>query len=337
MVILLFSISSKLSKTVNQRKGNLMKNKHNHNTLVEMAILHKEGLSSRQIANHLGISKSSVNDNLKKILKGQKIEYIGDAREGTSKYLFIDIETSPDIAVTFKRFKANLNQDNILQEGGVILSISWRWMNENVSHGLALTPAEAILGNDKRICAVLYALIETANVIIGHNIDRFDLPVIKSRTIINKMEPLKKVKTIDTLKLAKQMRFQSNRLGSLGVALGEGDKASHSGISTWIGCLAGNKESLNEMLQYNIQDVDLLYAVYHRLAPHSNLPVNSAIFTKSTVVTCPVCSSTDIHKTENSVYTKACEYEEYECGNCGSRSRSRKSMTTKDKRLALLT
>lgn len=302
-----------------------------HSTKIQSKIveLKNKGYSSRYIAEILGVSKSSVNDTYNKTV----VEY---SKKPNAKYCFIDIETSPDVAVTFKRFKANLSQDNILREGGVILSISWRWMHSATTHGLALTPEEAKEGADSRLCAVLYALAETADVMIGHNIDRFDLPCIKSRMVINRMLPMKKVKTIDTLKLAKQMRFQSNRLGSLGVALGEGDKAEHSGINTWIGCLAGNEDSLKEMLEYNIQDVDLLYAVYHRLAPHSNLPVNAAIFTKDTTVICPVCSSNDIVSTGNSVYTPACEYEEYECNDCGSRHRSKTVINTKEKRKSLL-
>lgn len=303
--------------------------KHSNEIQSQIITYKNKGKSSRWIAKALGISKTSVNNTYNKsIVLLNKLP--------NAKYCFIDIETSPDVAVTFKRFKANLSQDNILQEGGVILSIAWKWMHSDTTHGLALTPEEAVTGNDKRLCAVLYALIEVADVVIGHNLDRFDLPVIKSRMVINNMQPLKKVKTIDTLKLARQMRFQSNRLGSLGVALGEGDKASHSGISTWIGCLAGSQASLDEMLQYNIQDVDLLYAVYNRLAPHTNLPINSAIFTSNTEVICPVCNSKDIHLTGNSVYTSACEYEEYECSNCGSRHRSRTAVNTKEKRKSLL-
>lgn len=309
-----------------------MQKPHPELTIQHIIDLHNEGYSSRSIASQLGISKSSVNENLKKKLQSTKRK-----NKGTSKYLFLDIETSPDVAVTFKRFNANFSQDNIIQEGGVILSISWRWLNEKNARGLALTPNEALMCNDKRLCAVLYALIENADVVIGHNIDKFDLAVIKSRVVINKMLPLKKVRTIDTLKLAKQMKFQSNRLGSLGVALGEGDKLGHSGISTWVGCMNGDQKSLDEMLAYNIVDVDLLYNVYHRLVPHSNLPVNSAIFTDSTYIECPVCNSSNVQLTGNSVYTKACEYEEYECMDCGSRHRSRTTINTKEKRKVLLT
>jgi transposase-like protein len=303
-----------------------MQNPHNQKILKQMLKLNHQGLSSRKIAEKLGVSKSSVNTNLKRLSN----------QSPTAKYLFLDIETAPDIAVTFKRFKANLNQDNILQDGGTILSISWRWLGEDKAQGVALTPQEALDVNDKRLCAILYGLIEQADVVIGHNIDNFDLPCIKARLVINRFAAPKKVKTIDTLKIARQMRFPSNRLGSLGVILGEGDKASHSGISTWIGCLAGNQSSLDEMLVYNIEDVDLLYRVYMRLRNHDSRPLNAGLFTLDEKVMCPVCGSHEVEETGNTVYTTVNEFKEYECNDCGSRSRSRTAVSTKQKRKTLL-
>ena len=305
--------------------------KHSQQITNSIIELKKQGCKSRYIAKMLDVSKSSVNYVFNRHMKTQL-----PVENSTRKYLFIDLETSPDIAVTFKRFKANLSQDNILQDGGVLLSISWRWMSDTQAQGLALTPQEAIDGNDARLCAVLYALIEKADVLIGHNIDNFDLPMIKIRLLINKFQPPKKIKTIDTLKIARQMRFPSNRLGSLGVILGEGDKAGHSGIKTWIGCIAGNQDSLDEMLTYNLEDVDLLYRVYMRLRAYDTRPLNSALFTSDETPRCPTCGSDNLHETLNSVYTPTCEYKEIECASCSTRSRGKVLINTRTKRSSLL-
>lgn len=299
-------------------------NNHTETILSRIVALKQQGLASREIGSKLGISKSTVNNHLSK------------NNQPTSRYLLLDVETSPDIAVTFKRFKANLSQDNILQDGGSLISISWRWMGESKAQGVAMTPEEALQNNDKRLCAILFALIEQADVIVGHNVDNFDLPIIKARMVINKFAPIKKVRTIDTLKLARQMRFPSNRLGSLGVILGEGDKASHSGIKTWIGCLNGDQDALDEMLVYNIEDVDLLYRVYMRLRNHDARPLNAGLFTDNVELKCPVCGSTDIEDSGNTVYTPLNEFKEHVCNDCGARSRSRTALTTKQKRKSLL-
>lgn len=307
-----------------------------HSTEVKHKIikLKNKGLSGQQVANILGVSKTTVNDTYLRHLATPKINV--NKSEPSSKILFIDIETFPDIAVTFKRFKANLSQDNILKNGGGILSISWRWMGDEKAQGMVLTSDEAQEGVDSRLCAVLFALIEKADVLVGHNIDNFDLPIIKARMVVNKFSAIKKVKTIDTLKIARQMRFPSNRLGSLGVILEEGDKASHSGINTWIGCMAGDQKYLDEMLMYNLEDVDLLYRVYMRLRNHDSRPLNLGLFTESEHKHCPVCGSTNIEETGNVVYTQVSKFKEHECNDCGSRSRSRTAINTKEKRKNLL-
>lgn len=306
---------------------------HDNDTLREIVVLRKVGLSSRAIAKHLGISKTSVNENLVKLNTKDKTN-----KHPTEKYLFLDVETSPNIAVSFNRFKANLSQDHILQDGGSLISISWRWLGDDRAQGIAMEPEEALANDDSRLCSTLWSLIEESDVIIGHNIDNFDLPTIKARLVINKFAPLKKVRTIDTLKLARQMRFPSNRLGSLGVILGEGDKSSHSGIKTWIGCLNGDQSSLDEMLVYNIEDVDLLYRVYMRLRNHDARPLNAGLFTDNEEHKCPVCGSTDVDESGNVVYTPLNAFKEHVCNDCGSRSRSRSrtALTTKQKRKNLL-
>lgn len=149
--------------------------KHTPEITQKIIDLKKVGFKSRYIGKALGVSKSSVNYVYSRYMKTQV-----PVEDSLKRYCFIDIETLPDIAVTFKRFKANLGQDNILKDGGTIVSISWRWMGDKTAQGLVLTPQEAIEGNDSRLCAVLYALIEKADVLLGHNIDNFDLPMIRA-------------------------------------------------------------------------------------------------------------------------------------------------------------
>jgi transposase-like protein len=303
--------------------------KHSEKIIETIIVLKQRGHSFREIEALVGVPKSTVGDIWARY---QKLEQI----HPTSKYLFIDIENAPDLAVSFNRFKANLGQDNIIKEGGWLMSVSWRWMFEDKAQGIALSTKEAKASNDKRLIKTIAELIEEADVLIGHNIDGFDLPVIRSRMVINKLAPPKKVKTIDTLKIARQMRFRSNRLGSLGVALGEGDKASHSGISTWIGCMDGKQSSLDEMLIYNLEDVDLLYRVYMRLRGHDHTPVNAGLFTKKETEVCPCCGSSNVIATGNTSFTKISEFNEYECLDCGTRVRGRTAINTKAKRKALL-
>lgn len=282
------------------------------------------GNSSRSIAKKLGISKSVVNNYRHKQV---------DVK--LPKVTFIDVETGPDIAVTFKRFKANFNQDNILQEGGWLLSVAYAF-DDGIVHSACLTPDEALAADDSRLVALMWEVIENSRVICGHHINGFDLPVIKARCAIHGFPALRKIKTIDTLQQAKQMRFQSNRLGSLGVALGEGDKLGHEGIDLWVKCLKGDPEALEHMRLYNEQDVELQRKVYKRLRSFDSKHPNLSITDGNNEHQCPVCGSHDVEPSGNCITTNLSVFEEYVCNDCSTRSRGRKAINSSEHRASQL-
>ena len=79
------------------------------------------GFSGRKIAKMLDLSKSGVNDYLRTLIENDctQIENVKGPR-----ILIIDVETAAATAMTFGRFKINLSQDNIVDEGGWILCAS---------------------------------------------------------------------------------------------------------------------------------------------------------------------------------------------------------------------
>lgn len=251
------------------------------------------------------------------------------------KILFLDVESSPDVAVSFKRYQANMSQDHILEEGGWLLSVAYAF-NDQPVQAFCLTSAQAVMNDDSSLVATLWDAIEQSDIIVAHNLAKFDLALFKSRCVINGFPPPKRVKQVDTLKLARSMKFQSNRLDSLGVVLGEGTKIKHSGIQLWIDCMQGKAEALEEMKQYNAQDVELLRNVYHRLKAFDNNSPNAALFTSGEDVACRVCGSHDLVPTPNQVAAGSSLFSEVVCNDCGARSRLRSSNTTKEKRKSLL-
>lgn len=344
--------------------------------LDDLIAMKNSGYGSRHIAKLLGISKSSVNNYYNAWLNSEGKDFwkfhkeqtlgviptdtklriklsdqvaINRATYGTDyhpddvafnkpkkpKILFLDVESSPDVAVTFKRFKANMSQEHILQEGGWLLSIAYAF-NEGEVISSSLTPSQACANDDSHLVAELWCAIEEADLVVAHNCDRFDIPLFKARCVINGFAPPKRVKQVDTLKLAKQMKFQSNRLDSLGYVLGEGSKIKHNGIDLWIRCMEGDPEALKTMEEYNRQDVVLLRNVYHRLKAFDNNSPNAALFTSGEDVACRVCGSHDVRATANQISAGSSLFSEVICNACGARSRLRQSNTSKDKRKSLL-
>ena len=288
------------------------------------------GYSSREIERRTGVSKSACNY----FLNGRATPQVPQ-KDGPRVLLF-DLESAPSIVAAFGRFKVNVPQDAVVKEGGSLISVCYKFLGDNKVTKLVQTPKEAKAMDDSRLVAELYVAFEEANIIVAHNLDRFDLPLFKTRLLANGFPPPPTVKTVDTLKIAKSMRFSSNKLDSLGSYLELGRKVDHEGIKLWLDCMNGDKKSLDKMLAYNEQDVLLLEKIYLKIRAFDTKPANAGQYFKDSEVHCPVCGSTDLTPTGNSVYTSVSEFPEVECNDCGHKSRTRSTTSTKETRSKLL-
>lgn len=285
--------------------------------------------SQRQACEILGVPRSTMQNYLKKDLE-PVIERRG------ARIVFYDIETAPSIGVVFGRFKQNLGLDHILSEGGWVISVCYKFAGESRVYKYVLSPEEAVAKDDSRLLAVIYDMFEETDIAVAQNGDGFDLPTIKTRLIKNGYPPLKTVKHVDTLKIAKQLRFNSNKLDNLASEMNIGRKQQHSGISLWVKCMEGDQAALDEMLDYNAHDVVLLEKVYDRLKMFDSKHPNVAHYYDDDETRCGICGSTDLEFTGNKVYTQVSEFSEVRCNGCGSRSRTRQALNSKSKRESIL-
>lgn len=288
------------------------------------------GYSSREIERRTGVSKSACNY----FLNGRATPQ-APQKDGPRVLLF-DLESAPSIVAAFKRFKVNIGSESVVREGGYIISACYKFLGDNKITKLVQTPKEAKAGDDSRIVANLYVAFEEADIVIGHNAERFDVPLFKTRLIANGFPPPPTVKTVDTLKIAKTLKFNSNKLDSLGHYLDVGRKVETSGMGLWLRCMEGDKQALSTMLEYNEQDVNLLEQVYLKIRAFDIKPANAGQYFKDNEAHCPVCGSTDLTPTGNSVYTSVSEFPEIECNACGHKSRTRQGTSTKESRAKLL-
>lgn len=291
--------------------------------------LKSKGLSSRKIASIAGVGKSTVNELFKR-------EGLAVKQHKAPKVLLFDLESSPSIVATFGRFNVNIGPESVVREGGIILSACWKWLGDSTVHKAVLTPEEAVKDDDSRIVAMLYDAFENSDAVLGHNAAQFDVPLFKARLIANGFPPARKVKVIDTLKIAKGLKFNSNKLDSLGNYLNVGRKKVTTGMSLWLRCIQGDAKALQEMLEYNEQDVILLEKVYNKLKAFQNNPVNAGHWHDDDKVHCPVCGSTNLSVTGNEVIAGASKFSEVQCNDCGHRSRTRVALTSKEQRANLL-
>lgn len=292
--------------------------------------LKAEGYSSRAIADITGLSKSGINYYLNGRKSRQKPQTDGP------RILLFDLENTPSIGAAFQRWQVNLSQDHIVREGGCLISACWKFVGEDKIYSAVQTPKEARADNDVSILCQLYEAWDSADMVVAHNAKRFDVPLFKTRLLLAGLPPPKTVKVIDTLRIVKGLKFNSNKLDSLCEVLGIGRKMEHEGIRLWLDCMEGDKKALKKMLNYNEQDIVLLEELYHAVKAFDSNPHNAAHYFDGSEARCPVCGSLDLTPTGHLVYTPVSEFPEVQCGDCGHRSRTRQAVNSKEKRANLL-
>lgn len=170
--------------------------------------------------------------------------------------------------------------------------------------------------DDKWVVEELWKELSTADAIIAHNGDNFDLKFLNTRAVYHGLGPLPNLISIDTLKIArKNFNFNSNRLDYLAKFLGVGEKIETT-ESLWVDAQAGKKSAVRKMVKYNQRDVEILEKVYLKLAPYETAQLNQASMSESDDPICPLCGSENLHSRGNR-FTRTGVYQRFHCQDCG--------------------
>lgn len=318
------------------------------------------GYSSRDIANIMGIGKSSVNNhrnsfdttkgfngvsaNAGKVSGVSETISIDDPvpsiiseNQKGPRILVFDLETSAAEVLAFGRFKVNLSQDHVMKEGGWILCASWKWLGDDSVQSIALRPDEIAESNDFRIVAEMFELFDQADAVVAHNGVKFDVPVLQARCAYYNIGALPSVKVLDTLVIAKKnFKVPSNSLDSLAGYFGLGSKIKHSGISLWKKVQQGCPEAMQEMLEYCEKDTALLEELYLTIRAYGRSgDFNAGLSYNDGRLHCRTCGSTNMSETGRTVQTSLSKFSEVRCNDCGAVHRTRESLTTAEQRSTL--
>lgn len=177
----------------------------------------------------------------------------------------------------------------------------------------------------------IWKMLDEADVVLHYNGTKFDLPTLNKEFVSLGLPPPSPYKQIDLLKTCRrQFKLASNKLDYVAQFLGLGKKTQHKGHELWLGCMNGDNASWKIMEEYNINDVVLLEALYHRLLPWIKNHPNWSVFTGNLV--CPTCNGKHYHSRGTAV-TGAGVYTRYQCQapTCGQWFRSTKSVAAKEK------
>ncbi len=227
------------------------------------------------------------------------------------KILFLDIETLPNLCYAFDLFSYKKPDMIVLEKA--IITFAYKFYGDKeakVIKGNSESPY-----NDKELCEKINDIITKADYVVAHFGDKFDMRFIRARSLINGISPTPPVAQIDTYKMAKKyFHLNANRLDYLGRVLGVGRKI-HTSWSLWEKCAEGNKKAINEMAEYNKQDVELLEAVFLKMLPYTTTTLNNNLFAEQEV--CPSCGGIHLQK-RGTLVNKVTKRQRYQCMDCRS-------------------
>jgi DNA polymerase elongation subunit (family B) len=239
---------------------------------------------------------------------------LSQPKSSAPRIAYIDIETAPILANVWTLHEANaiwVERDTFL------LCFAVMWDGFKTVKTFALPDYKTYQKdkhNDKELVGDLFRVLDSADIIVAHNGDAFDIKKINARLAVHGFPPPSPFKTIDTLKLARRtFKFDSNKLDNIGRYIGCGRKIQHSGADLWRECIKGSNKSWIVMRKYNAHDVKLLHSVYQRLKPWAK---SHDLRVYSGAHGCPTCLSTNIQRRGVSI-ARTRRYQRYHCQSCG--------------------
>lgn len=186
------------------------------------------------------------------------------------KILLLDIETAPSLGYHWDNYETNILE---VEQHWFILCYSYEWVHEKKIQVVALPDFKGYKKNkqdDYKLVESLWDLMDKADLIVAQNGDRFDIRKIKSRFLVHRMEPPKRFKTVDTLKILRsEFGFNSNKLHDICLQLGFKGKVPTTGKHLWLSCMAGDMKAWKLMKEYSARDIELLRFLYLLIRPYA--------------------------------------------------------------------
>ena len=250
------------------------------------------------------------------------------------KILYWDIETSLKLATVFNTGKQVIRSDQLL-EAGRIITLAYKWKGDDKAYVMDWGLEEQ---NDREILQHFSECLEQCDVAVAHYGNNFDVKFFNGRLLYHKLPPMTCYTTEDTcLQARRNFKIDSCSLNYLGQYLGVGEKQPHEGIDMWKKVqFDKDPVALQNMKDYNIQDVVLLEKVHSMMIPYIKSPsYNMATIrfgkTGAKGLFCPACGHPHITETDTYYFAKVYAYPVYRCDNCQHQFRGRKAFKYQDK------
>lgn len=267
-------------------------------------------------------------------------ELRGEEHPKSPKILLLDIETAPAEVYVWhyrQRYIDPISQvvknKKGLPKDWSILTYAAKWMFSDEIYSGMVSLEEAMERDDFSIMKNLWGLFEESDIIVAHNGDRFDIRRCNYRFAINNYGPPSPFQSIDTMKVAmKAWSVPSYKLDYLNRDFGL-QRKTDTDFELWERCVSGDQSGLDEMLDYNKNDIFALEELYLKVRPWIRVPgINLSMYVDNDKPYCPNCLSAEIKTLSKPYRTPAGEYEAYRCMKCGTIMRNRYTSKTLSER-----
>jgi len=297
-------------------------------------------LSWREIAKKLNKSKSTVSDLLRKAVKG---DYLHEAvtPDNAPKILLFDIETSMIQAYIWGLWNQNIGISSIIKDWYVICwSARWLGTEEMIHDSIHLHGKKLPFSDyEELVVAALWKLLDEADVVIAYNGKRFDKKKMNAKFLEYGLLEPSPYKVIDPMLIVKgNFALTSNKMDFVVKYIESNEEGkSSTNIGLWHRCMGNDVPSLDYMLEYCDQDIEVLEKVYMAVRHWDKNNPNLALLYDDNKPRCNGCGSTDLKHLENKTFnTTLSKFSVLRCNGCGKVLRDRTNKLSKEKRSSLL-
>ena len=234
---------------------------------------------------------------------------LADLEPRDPRVLTIDIETSPNVVYAWGLYDQNIATSQIVDPSRV-LCFAAKWQNEPVQFF-----SEFHDGREAMVAAA-WALLNEADIVVGYNHVRFDIPHLHREFVLAGYGPPSPYQDIDLLRVNRQrFKFASNKLGYVTERLGLDTKMETGGQSLWNRVLANDPDAWETFRDYNRTDVVITEALFVRLLAWIRVP-HLGLWSGE-LSNCYACDGSNLVPA-GTVYAKTTAWPKLCCDDCGA-------------------
>jgi transposase-like protein len=229
------------------------------------------------------------------------------------KRLFYDIETSPGRYYAWRAgWKVRLPARNCIKKGAIIC-ISYKWEGKKKVHSITWMD-----GDDRDMVAEFVEVARTADEIVAHNGDKFDLRWINKQCLMYNLPRLGPITSVDTLKIARnQFNLDSNALNDIAFEL-FGQRKIKTDWDWWVAIESGEDAGkvMKKMVRYCEKDVRLLQRVYKAFERFAVPKTHAGAARGRDRWTCPECGARSVYRNKLRHTAMGMERHQMVCKKC---------------------